>query len=492
MPLLRNLSPNPACANNTTGITISPAGDWARSTSVDAGMPRTTGLEGTTATDVTWARSVVSEETQYVVSFTLHAIGAQNFNCLVNFYDAPSGGSFLGSSTVEGGGTDPVVLAAGLTQRFVIGPYTTPTDCESLALKLNDIDAGGLEVTGIRVAPYSGDLSADGAYADGGSTGWTWDSTAGSSTSTGRILPDAFTSSATFGVVSSDIGPVQRETYTLGQTTSITASGSITDPVTAVDGFLIMQLAYDAVRGRVRVSAFTFAASVTSVVVERKELNAARWTQIRGGTIPVASGAPIYQADDYEYPSGVTVDYRIRGLNASGVTVQSAVARRTGVVEPLWLKFIPRPSWNRRVEFLRDPITYERESRNSVYQVQGAELPVVVTDVHGSRRFPVQLVEHSLERARALDDVLRRGAPCFLHVPASVPIPSIYAAVGNYRMSRLGQFSQRWLFEIDLIEVAAPPPSVVGARTTWADVLAQYATWADVLAAKSTWAELID
>ena len=458
-----------------------PAGDWARSTSVDAGLSRATGFEGTTGADVTWARSLVDEGSAYVYSFELHAVAAQTFNVLVNYYDAPSGGTFLGNS----GATVPVVMAAGETARFAIGPYVTPEDCESAAIKFNDVDPGGLEITAVRVSPSSGSIAFDTLAFDGATTNASWDGTVGKSTSTWRALldPDAGTlTGESLSVVSSDIGPVSRDfTAAMTESYAITASGTIVDAGSVVDGFLIMQLSYDEGRGRVRLAAFTFADSVVQAIVERRAVTEARWSTIRGGVIPVVAGVMTRQADDYEYPAGVTVDYRVRGVSAAGVTMQQATTRRAGVRERPWLKFIPRPIWNRKIAFLADPVSIETEDRNALYQVKGATLPVVVTEVHGSRSFPLTLVARDEAERAALYGALTSGVHCYLQVDPSAPVPSIYAAVGRISQRRPSRGSSRWLIEVQLREVAPPPPSVVGAGRTYVDVAGMFASYGAAL-----------
>lgn len=487
MPLERNLFANPACALDATGWVSTPAG-WARSTTVNPGLARGTGFEGTTAVDINSPRAQVTAGQQYVFSFDIAALTDQSFNALVNFYAEASEGAYVGNS----GSTVPVVVDGGTTARIVMGPYTVPAGAVSGHIKWNDIDAGGAEITAIRCAPSSGNLAVDGAYFDGASPGASWDGTAGASTSTRRTFRTAAAAADTFSVVATASGPVATEQVRAADTFSISVSGVIADTVYARDGFLIAAVAFDAVRGRVRIEAFTFTEQVTTARVRRRPVGG-RWVDVRGGTVAVAGGLMARMVDDYEYPAGVDVEYLIEGLDDTARVWQSAVVpRAVEADEPAWLKVIANPSLNRRIDIIDTPPQISRDSNAETFRVSGRSEPVVVSDVHSSRQVAVQVVCHSAAEADALDDALAGGHAIFLQVPRGRQLPSMYATVGGYSWQPPTRRSQRWIFTLPLTEVEAPPPSVQPRGRTYADLLAEHASYADLFDAYDTYRELAD
>jgi hypothetical protein len=240
------------------------------------------------------------------------------------------------------------------------------------------------------------------------------------------------------------------------------------------------------------VSAFTWAADVTSVrVTRRRTIGGGAWELVRGGTVDVVNGHMIYPVDDYEFPSGVDLDYRLEGITTTGSVSQTATIRRLSIADSVWLKFITSPALNRRLEFMgRTEIT--RASRTAVYDVQGRSDPVVVSDVHSSRRMTIRCKTETPAQAAVLDTALRSGLPCYLQVPETINTPSMYAVIGDYSAEAPALRSRRNVFTIPLIEVAAPPPSIVSPRATWTSLLAEYASWDAVIAGEPTWLGIAD
>jgi hypothetical protein len=492
VPARVNLAPNPALkvdatgwqAVDNTGNTLS---SWVRSTSVGATLPRTTGFEGTQAGDVKCPRAAVTAGQQYYWAVSVRASsGALSANMLVNYYAALSGGSFIANS----GPTVPLNLASGDMARFVLGPYTVPPGAVSGYLKLNDLDVG-CEVTAYQVELAS---TYTGSYFDGDTPGASWDGTNGSSTSTIRQLLETLTVTDAFGRAASAVGPVTAESMTVGESWSITATGFLQESVRIRDGFLISSLEWDPVRGRNRVSAFTFAPDVVTARVSRRPAGGGTWQLVRGGTVDVVNGRMKRRVDDYEFPSGIDLEYRIEGVTgASGgaLVVQTATVRRTSVADSVWLKFITQPSLNRRLDFMgRTDIA--RNSRSAVYNVQGRSDPVVVSDVHSSRQFTIKAATQTPSDTDALDHALSQGLPCYLQVPASINCPSVYAVIGDYSFDPPARKSTRNVFTIPLVEVSPPPPTIVSPQATWQQLVDQYPTWTDVLAAVPNWLATAD
>ncbi|MHA6626878.1 hypothetical protein ACU61A_15695 [Pseudonocardia sichuanensis] len=481
MAIRRNLAPNPALKNDASGWS-GPSG-WARSTSVGAQLPRPTGFEGAVAGDIVTPRAAVTAGQRYVWSISVRATsGTVVGELLVNYYAEVDGGSFIGNS----GSTVEFTVPVGEAVRLAVGPYRVPSGARAGYLKINDI-AGDAEVTAYQVEHE--DTAA--GYFDGDSMGASWDGTPGASSSTIREVADALRAFDGFTRTATAAGPVSADAVSMGEAFTLTATGIAAETVRLRDSFLIASLEYDDELGRFRVDAFTFAASVVRVRVSRRVLaSGARWQVVRGGVVPVVDGFPLRPVDDYEYPAGEAVEYLVEGLaSAEGqpdVVVQSARLSRAARVESVWLKFLPAPALNRRLTLVGwSPV--RRDARATAFDVEGRSDPVVVSDVHGSRRVTITVKTETPDERDTLDAALAEGLPCFFQAPASVALPSLYASVGPYEWRTVGHRSLRAFFEIELVEVAPPTFAISGSFPTWQTILDDYRTWEQVSADELSW-----
>jgi hypothetical protein len=487
-----NLAPNPALKVNATGWsavdnTGATLSSWARSTAVGAALPRATGFEGTQAGDVLTPRAAVTAGQSYYWAVSVRATGgALSANMLVNYYAALSGGAFISNS----GATVPLDLTSGSTARFVIGPYTPPAGAVSGYLKLNDLDAG-CEITAYQVelaSTYAGD------YFDGDTAGAAWGGAPGNSTSSFRPLTEPVAIADSFGRTATAVGPVTSEPVAVGESWTMSSTGLLRESLSFRESFLIASLEWDPVRGRNRVSAFGFGTEVVQARVSRRPVVGGTWQLVRGGAVDVTNGLMTRRVDDYEFPSGIDLEYRIDGVTgaaAGALVVQTATVRRASVADSAWLKFITQPSMNRRLDFMgRTDIS--RDSRTAVYPVQGRPDPVVVTDVHASRQFTITVKTETLADADALDHALSQGLPCYLQIPVHLNCPTVYAVVGAYSFAPPALKSQRNIFTIPLIEVSAPPASVVSPNATWQQLLNLYSSWEALMSAVPTWLSTAD
>jgi len=127
-----------------------------------------------------------------------------------------------------------------------------------------------------------------------------------------------------------------------------------------------------------------------------------------------------------------------------------------------------------------------------VFDVQGRSDPVVVSDVHSSRRFTIRVKTETTSETEALDHALRQGLPCYLQVPASINAPSVYAVIGDYSFEPPALKSARNVWTIPLTEVSAPPASIVSPNATWQQVLDLYPSWEALMDAVPTWLQTAD
>lgn len=481
----RNLSPNPAVGTNVTGWSSSPAG-YARQTGL-TGLDRSTAFGGTGAVDVLvtpYFAAIAAKN--YVASFQLRATVNQTFTVLINWYDA-AGGTYVGNT----GTTVAFTVAAGATARCEVGPYVAPAGAGAGYVRILGINAGGAAITALLVEQVA---TLARTYFDGSFPGASWDGAADATPSNLLTGADTWSWSDGGSQMAAAVGPVGGDGASWAETATVVASSAAAESIGWTEGGLIIALAYDQRRGRIRLDAFGLPAAALRVVVSSRPAGAFRFTEVRGGRVAVAGGHLARQVDDYEYVAGSAMTYQIVVLasreNTPDVVLATATVTAQSVLEDVWLKFIAAPVLNRIVTLV-DWSDISRQSNNALYQVRGRSAPVVVTDVHTSPAVTVTLRTATAEDAQALDDALSAGYPIFLHIPVQVALASMYAAVGSYRSRRPSHRSPVRFWDVDLQQVTAPPPSVVGAAVTWQSVLDQYATWSDVLDGAASWSELV-
>lgn len=487
--LRRNLSPNPALKNNTTGNatnwTSSPAG-YVRQAGV-TGMSRTTGFGGSGAIDIiTTPRFAATAGQQYMASIQVKTGGSNTFKMLINWYAGVDSGSFISNS-----GTSVQFTVNG-TQRCEIGPFTAPVGAGAGYLRIIELDNTSVTLTALMVEQTSG---SGATYFDGDTTGASWEGTAGNSTSVLITADDTWSLADAGSIAVAPSGPVGGDGASFTATASIAASSTADEYVTWSDSALILSCDYDPRRGRNRISARGLPTAGIRATVESRTLNKSTWRSVRGGKVGLSGGAFVHTVDDYEFVAGRDNIYRIRVLstpeNIADEVVISAVTVTLPAISPgVWLKFIAQPALNQQVQLV-DWGEIARPTRVTLYDVVGRTDSVAVTDVHGSRRITVTLRTTTNDEADQLDGALSQGRPLFLHVPDALALPSLYAVAGDYSASRPSLLTPVRLWQVALIEVAPPPPSTAPPPTTWQNIFDAYATWQDVIDAYDTWQDVV-
>jgi hypothetical protein len=484
----RNLAVVPALkVNNPSNPSrwFGPSG-WARITGAHASLPRSTAFAGTTAGDLAASRVDVVAGRYYVFSVSARFVAPSTGAVNIDWY------SGLGYLVTTSGPS--YSQASSTTNRFAVMAQA-PADAVRAVLVPAGID-GESQWTALMVEEFTDLADAEDAlaysviaanYFDGDTPGASWDADDGESTST--YITDAPAS----GLV---VMPVPVGTGLGVRTSTGTGLAELLPPIGATG--LFATATYDDRRGRIRVQVQGLASSVIRAIVYSRATGTSRWRVIRGGRVAVANGRFVRAVDDYEWPAGPGVEYRIDALSSpENVTpesvVQTAFADIGDVLDAAWLKFIPAPHTNIKVRLIADPWELEQQGRNSVHEIDGRPDPIVVTDVHGSISTSVRFITHTDAERIALGKALSQGAPGFLHVPASVPLPSMYVAIGTHRAVRTGnrRTSRKYVWTVQITQVSPPPPSVVGSGMTWGTLLEQYETWGDVLEAFPTWRDVI-
>ena len=236
---------------------------------------------------------------------------------------------------------------------------------------------------------------------------------------------------------------------------------------------------------------------IDHAVVERST-DGVTYTTVRGATdVGVTTGCELERlVDDYEFPVGVTVTYRVRSYTDDDVLGVTTTCQIEVDLEDVWLKSIGRPFLNQILHCVSNPTPIVRRARNNISPIVGRSYPVAVTDLRGSREVTVPVITQTTQERQDLDLLLASGDPVFIQTPAGHPLPTMYAVIEDTTESRPVRnrlCNNDWrLFELPMVEVAAPGPDVVGSTGTWQTVVNTYATWADVMAANATWADLLN
>lgn len=236
---------------------------------------------------------------------------------------------------------------------------------------------------------------------------------------------------------------------------------------------------------RVRILGTDLTGSVAKI---ERSTNQVRWDTVRGAASVSILGGTI-RLDDYEFPAGVEVFYRLTVTTPPGATESDSI---TVDLEDVWLKSLTRPFLNRKIR-LTDFSEVSRRGRAGIFDVSGRTYPVAVTDVRVSKEQTIYALTNTKEERRDLDLVLSSGDTSYLHMPEDGPVDSMYVVVGDVSYDRTGyRRTDRRVFVLPLTEVASPDSQIVGGTNTCLGVLNSYATCADVVAEVATCLDLIE
>jgi len=226
-----------------------------------------------------------------------------------------------------------------------------------------------------------------------------------------------------------------------------------------------------------------------TVTVERSPNGSTLWEPVRGGVeLPISGGEATL--DDYEYYAGAETHYRVVGDDQGSIVVSD---------QRVWLKSIRYPMLNRPITVV-DWGAISRASRDTTHAVVGRSAPVAVSD---SRLLPAFTLEIATDdyadpsvdpvpQAAAIELMLAAGGVLLVHVPAGMPVPGGYVAVGATAMNRVvphGQVPRVW--ELPCQTVAPPGPDVLPTTLTWATIRRLYGSWTATVAAHPEWGALL-
>lgn len=134
----------------------------------------------------------------------------------------------------------------------------------------------------------------------------------------------------------------------------------------------------------------------------------------------------------------------------------------------------------------------DRAARGDAVAIAARTLPVGLAEVMTGRAWKVTFRATSLASARRLEYLFASGDVLFVQTPAGCPIPRGYYRVGSMAGQRATPRSDKRLFDVAIIEQAAPGPDICTAQNTWDSVFLAYGTWEQLAATGLTWEQLRD
>jgi len=249
---------------------------------------------------------------------------------------------------------------------------------------------------------------------------------------------------------------------------------------------MALDATYDSVLSRVRLTTTLLGASATYAVFDRTT-DALNYTTVRGGSHVAVASQVAAVTDDFEFPVGVATTYRVRSYNSSDVLQQTFTDAITQDLTSVWFKSFPFAFLN-QAQKITDVGSITRTNRSGVFPIMGRSVPVVVSEVRGSRKINLQVNTITDDQRDDFDYLLATGDPVFIQAPLSnVIVPTGYFTIDDYSEVLVGIPSVQRFFNLSLTEVAAPTDDITPVTMTWNGLVNRYPTWADVIAANASW-----
>lgn len=236
-----------------------------------------------------------------------------------------------------------------------------------------------------------------------------------------------------------------------------------------------------------------YATAVATFDVERST-NGVNWTPVRGGLATSLTNGVRVTVNDYEFPAGVPVTYRVTYRKANGTILGTTEETITVQLDGLWLKSISRPFLNHKVTGPVYMSAIDLPERNGIFNIVGRSRRVAVTDVRVGKELSLELMTPNSAEADAVELLLASGDPLFVqpHTTHACPIPMMYAVAGRASRRLVSNGRDGWFFTMPLSEVAAPGPDVIPATVTYQNILDSFPTYAALLAAEASYATILE
>lgn len=242
---------------------------------------------------------------------------------------------------------------------------------------------------------------------------------------------------------------------------------------------------YDSVLSRVRLAATALGATATYAVFDRTT-DALNYTTVRGGSHKTVV-SQLADLDDFEFPAGIATTYRVRSYNVSDVLQQTFTGAVTQDLTSVWFKSISQAFLNQSTK-ITGVGDISRANRSGIFPVVGRSLPVVISDVRGSKQIALQVNTLTDDQRDDFDYLLASGDPVFVHVPSTNnKVQGGYYNIDDSGEVLVGIPTDQRFFNLQLTQIAAPTDDILPVTFSWNGVRRLYPTWDAVRAANASW-----
>lgn len=242
---------------------------------------------------------------------------------------------------------------------------------------------------------------------------------------------------------------------------------------------------YDPALSRIRLAGTVLGATGTSVMVTRSTNGGLSSDVVRGGfNAPYSGGS--FNLDDYEFPVGVSIQYKMVTLDATyTVTI-------TQNLDAIWIKVPAAPFLNRKIT-VRTVTEAKRAARQTVFDIINRSDPVATSDIRSSIEFAMELRTFGTSAETDMEYLFSSGEIVFIQLPyGETCMRGGYYAVGDVTWRAPNSKSTDRIWTVPLKRVAAPGSDVVGSTYTCLAVVADYATCTAVVAGNATCLALLE
>ena len=146
---------------------------------------------------------------------------------------------------------------------------------------------------------------------------------------------------------------------------------------------------------------------------------------------------PVDLVVDHEARQGVPTEYLL--LDTAGVNVRAVSQTWSLPRWGTWLKSPGHPDRNTRVHYAGSTGA-TRPARRAVFDVEGSELAVVLSELRGTSRGAVRLLTLTAADERRVIDLLADGGTLMLDTDPDWGVPFRYVSVGDYTIERAYEF----------------------------------------------------
>jgi len=227
---------------------------------------------------------------------------------------------------------------------------------------------------------------------------------------------------------------------------------------------------------------------VTTFTVTR--ILASGYEQPVRGAVNLKPLGDAYVLFDYEAPISNLVTYRVDSVPTASVT--SAPVQWESNQD--WVKDLSRPDRNMAV-VIEACANLDWEQRMGVLTVLNRRTPVAILDVRQASRGTITFATLTRDDYWAFLALVSDGLTLLVQTPPERGLGNLYVAPGKLTEHRATRIAHHWArrWDMEFVEVSPPQAAgIVGAETSYQQVVDVYLTYSDVVAGEATYLDLME